>query len=316
MAKYLQIVIFILLLSSARSEKIRIHIDSDLGANYAGFIIADSLGFYQKYDIDIEFCKEWGRDECPNDSVITLAVMNLDKAIEYAGNGGDIVNICQISQTSSLAFISLKHKNIDSLHNLSGADIAIQRGMYKDTSHLNELLNVSANIVETQAGLELLVFDGVDVLLGSMERDYIDLYFSGFDPHELNVLKLNDLGLDLIEEGIYAKSEIIQNKPTLLKSFVKATISGWEYTRDKSALSAEMIAEYLKQHKMRANYEILDEELKHIVAHIFPKDKQHRAFQLSETDFDKVVQVLIEAGLIENKVNYHKFYKSEILDNE
>ncbi len=306
----------LLLIPKANAEKIRIHIDGDLGADYAGFIAADSLGFYESYGIDIEFCKEWGRDECPNDSVLTLAVMNLEKAIEYAGNGGDIVNICQISQTSSLAFISLKNKKIDSLHNLSKMNIAVQRGMYKDTAHLNRLLNIQATIIETHAGMELLVFEGVDAILGSMERDYIDLYFSGYNPEELNVIRLNELGLDIVEEGIYTSQKIYDENKPLLRNFIAATMKGWTYTKNNKKKTAEIMTQYLKQHKMRANVEILDEELEHVINHIFPNDKEHVPFSLDEKDFNTVVDILFRAKLMKQEVKYKDFFKSDILNNE
>ncbi len=302
--------------SLLKSEKIRIHIDGDLGANYAGFIVADSLGYYEAYGIDIEFCKEWGREECPNDSVLTLAVMNLEKAVEYACNGGDIVNICQINQTSSLAFISLKKYNIDSLHNLSNKKVAVERGLYKDTSHLNKLLNIDAKIMETNAAMELLVFEGVDVIIGSMEREYVDLYFSGFDPEELNIIKLHDLGLDIVEEGIYTSKKILDSNSEILKNFVKATEKGWLYAKKEVKKTANMMTDYLKKHQMRANYIILDEELKHILWHIFPKDKSHKAFCLSKVDYNKVVDALLKAKIIKDRVKYEEFYRKEFLENE
>ncbi len=304
------------LISSVKSEQIILHIDQELGANYAGFIVADSLGYYAEYGIEIEFCDYEEGNECLRDSVITLSVMNLQKAIEYTDKGAGIVNICQINQTSSLAFISLKHKNIDSLHNLSNRSIAVIRGMYNNTSTLNKLLQIEANILETHATKELMIYDGVDAILGSMEREYVDLYFAGFDPEELNVIRLNELGLDIVEEGIYVSDSLLKTKSELLRKFVKASVQGWIYTKNNINQTAEMIAEYLKKHRMRANYEILDEELKHILSNIFPTNKKHKAFSLDKKDFDKVVEILLKSKIISQNINFNKFYKPQILEDE
>ncbi len=321
MLKYLNIIVTISLLqlsliSTVQSEQIILHINQELGANYAGFIVADSLGYYADYGIEIEFCSSDESNECLRDSAITLSVINLQKAIEYADKGADIVNICQINQTSSLAFISLKHKNIDSLHNLSNQSIAVIRGMYNNSSNLNKLLKIKANILETHATKELMIYDGVDAIIGSMEREYIDLYFAGFDPEELNIIRLNDLGLDIVEEGIYAPDSLIKSRSELLRQFVNASAQGWIYAKNNTNQTAELIAQYLKKHRMRANYEILDEELKHILSNIFPVAKKHKAFSLDKKDFDKVIEILLKSKIISQKINFNKFYKPQILEDE
>ncbi len=313
MTKYFNILFLLLIISiESNAEKIRIHIENSLGANYAGFIVADSLGYYQQHGISIEFCNDWGFKECPEDTIITVAVMNLDKAVEYACNGGDIVNICQINQTSSLAFFSLKsRKSIENITDIAQMKVAVQKGMYRDTSYLNRLLGIDVRVFETHAAMEMLVLGAVDIILGSMEREYIDLYFSGFDHDELSIVKLNDIGLDIVEEGLYTSNEDLRAKTELFKKFINATIEGWKYAKRETEKAALIIVDYLKQHKMKANYEIVDEELEHVLLHVFPEDKEHIPFELDKKEYDKVIKFLLNAGIIENKVNYHQFYKKE-----
>src|SRR5205823_13261726 len=64
-----------------------------------------------------------------------------------------------------------------------------------------------------------------------------------YQPTDLNVIKLNDVGTGMLEDGIFVRGDWIKSKDnqSVTKRFLAASFMGWIYCRDHSAECTQLV---------------------------------------------------------------------------
>ena len=197
-------------------------------AQFAGYYVADKLGFYKEEGLDVHVVH-------PSLSASSFSflqkgysqavVMNLSYALTEYFAGAQVVNILQTSQENSLMLVSrsplkgissLQHKKIGVWNHLS-----------------QELLDQIANKYQLQVewirfngGVNIFLSKAVDICLVGSYNEFLQLIEAGVKTDSIHIMHFSDYGYNLPEDGLYVSREFYQKYPQAVQKLARASIRG------------------------------------------------------------------------------------------
>ncbi|MBQ9358868.1 MAG: ABC transporter substrate-binding protein, partial [Abditibacteriota bacterium] len=128
MKKYLLIALLLICAMPLRAaETVRVLLPWLPQAQFAGVYMAQKKGFYAERGLDVKLShadsKTMGVKELAGGKYDFILCYCLSGLIS-AGNGGDIVNICQVVNASNCILVSRKEKGIRTVQDLNGRKLS------------------------------------------------------------------------------------------------------------------------------------------------------------------------------------------------
>ena len=220
-------------------------------AQFAGYIIAQELGYYAAEGLDVTIL-EGAADIIPIDVVraggAEFGVTWAPKVLKANEKGADLVNIAQIFQRSGSIEVSLAESGIESVTDLVlksvgfwGNDnefelIAALWDQGIDTSsgeHLNlvaQPFDLTPLIKGELDAAQALIYNGYGWLLGEVNPATGALY----QQDEINIIDFNEIGTAMLQDHIFAAADWLaqEGNEAIALSLIKATLRGWIHCRD------------------------------------------------------------------------------------
>ena len=220
-------------------------------AQFAGYYIANELGFYEDEGLSVTILESDG-DIQPAEAVAAgdaeFGVAWLPNTLIANEQGAELVNIAQIFQRSGTVLVSFAEAGIEQLSDLVFKTI----GYWLNDSH-HEVYAMTfvmgsdptsgehLNLVEQPFHLgplmdgeldaaQALIYNGYGRLLGETNPATGELY----QKSDLNVIHMNDIGAALLQDHIFARSDWLAmgDNEALALGFLKATVRAWIHCRD------------------------------------------------------------------------------------
>lgn len=287
-------------------------------AQFAGYYVADKMGFFRAEGIDVEIVH-------PSASVNAMeSLINgqsdiislfLITAISSKNSGNDIVNIGQFSQNSALLFVSKKERNINKLADLNGKEIGVWSSGFDEVGKaLIRSNNYTVEWIPILSTINLFLIGGIDVMTVMSFNEYNQIINSGFNEDELNTFFFSDYGYNIPEDGIYCLNKTLALRKGDLEKFMRATLKGWEYAKEHRAETIDMVLEIMKKEHIPTNKTHQSWMLDKVLELIEPGTKNAKKGELAESDFHKAQSVLIDGGYMKGRVEFNDFYKP-VLEN-
>ncbi len=282
-------------------------------AQFAGYYVADKLGFYEEEGLDVEI-------KHPSTSINVAEMLKngesevislfLTTAISYKNKGCDLVNICQTSQNSALLFVSKKEKNFTSLADYNGKRIGVWKSGFDEVGkaliHSN---NYSVEWIPINSTVNLFLFDGIDAMTVMWYNEYHQIINSGLNEDELNTLMFSDYGYNIPEDGIYCLNNTYVERKDDLRKFIKATLKGWEYTKNHKDEALNIVLDIMRKNHVATNKSHQTWMLDKVLKLLEPGKKNIRIGELLESDYYKTQKLLIEGGYTNKSFEFNEFYK-------
>ena len=218
-------------------------------AQFAGYYAALDQGYYEDEGLDVTI-RPGGPDIVPEQVVLggqaEFGLNWLDNTLATRDQGGEIINIAQVYTRSGMTEITWKDSGIDNISKLEGKKVGVWLGgnEHKLFAALNKNgldPQSDVEIVAQPFDMNLFLNDEIDAaaamtynelaqVLEQENPDTGELY----TLDELNVLKMSDLGTGALEDGVFVRSDWIEDEDNqdIAKRFLKATFKGWVYCRD------------------------------------------------------------------------------------
>jgi len=288
---------------------------------YSGLYVADTKGFYEDAGLNVTFV--------PVDlnQLLIPAVDYLEsgtadfaegsglEALQAFGQGKDIKVIIAMYQISPYVFTSLKESNITSPSDFEGKKLGINRGNAEGFVLYPAVLRA---VGLDPADAEIFPV-GVDIasILTSGEADVVD-GFRIAQPYEVeqagldyNLIYPEQYGVKGYDQVLMTSQELIDENPELVRTFVEATIKGWEYTFDNPDESIDIILSYpsIGVFAERDYNEFIFEEVKLLVEPTGGQTIGHMDFQQWFSYYNE----LEIQGLIENEFEVRDMYTNEFI---
>ena len=275
---------------------------------YAPQYIAQKKGYFEEEGLNVEIITIPGADK------VTAAVLSGDVQIGFCGseatiyvyNGGEedyLKTFAGLTNKDGSFLVGRKKENDFKITNLIGKHIVAGRVGGMPVMNFEWALRQN-NIdpkkdLNTDTSIEFAAMQGAFI---SGIGDYVSL----FEPNASNieqeglgyvVASIGELAGNIPYTAYNAKKSYIENNKDIIEKFTKAIAKGLKYVEENSSETiAKDILEYFPDTTLTTVTKAV-ERYKQINA-------WYKTPEISEEDFDRIQDIMIDSGTLEKKVDY------------
>lgn len=210
--------------------RIRIILPDRPQARFAGFYIAQDMGYFRQAGCEVELVHQETTQAMPEKlNPGELSVGSLANSLSLVRRGASLVNCGQFMQAPALRFVAWRSGNIKGLKDLNGARLAL----WNDDRQLAaraylKRAGVTPEIVPQIGGVELFLRNAVDGVGVTTYLELQQLWSAGFDPEELVVIyPANEPNALVPEDGLYAEAGFYRAHAAQIDKLRDAVMNGW-----------------------------------------------------------------------------------------
>lgn len=280
-------------------------------AQFAGFYMAQDMGFYEEAGIDLTI-HSGGPDVLASEYLeagrAEFATMFLSTGL-HRRSTLPIVNVGQFVQHSALMLIAMKGRGIERIEDLGWKKVGLWANEFQIQARaLFQDKGLKVTVVPQSDSLDLFMRGGVSAASGMWYNEYHTLLNYGLDESDLQPFFFRDHGLDFPEDGIYCLEKTAREKPELCRKLVAATARGWMYAFNHTEEALEAVLRRMRQARVPANRAHQLWMLKRMEDIIIDEDAVTMGI-LHKEDYEQVKRTLLRHGFIKKAPSYETFYK-------
>ncbi|MBT3720221.1 ABC transporter substrate-binding protein [archaeon] len=256
MRRGLILLLIIIFLTACATTKTTIELDNvDVRlkwlhqAQFSGNYIALDKGFYEQNGLNVSL-KKGGVDFSSLQEVLSgesdFGIVGADDLIVAISKGEPVKAVAVIYKLSPVCYFALKESGIKSPHDFVGKKIGIKKGSGTFYSYVSmlEYLNINRNeITEVEIAYDLTSFYNkeIDVWPGFRINEPNTAMENGY---EVEIIGPEDWGVTMYADVIVTTVDNINNNPKQVRSFVEATLKGWQYAIENEEETVDIIMNY------------------------------------------------------------------------
>jgi NitT/TauT family transport system substrate-binding protein len=225
-------------------------------AQFAGYYAAVKQGFYAKEGLNVTL-KNGGPDIIPEQVVASgqaqFGVDWLPSLLAARDKGTDLVNIAQVFARSGMTQLTWKSSGINTIAKMRGKKVANWLGgnqwelfaaLQKNGIDPNNSKDVT--IVQQPFDMNLFLQHKVDSASAMTYNELAQVLESGVKMSQINVIKMQDVGTGMLEDGLFAQGSYVSNPANAktIVAFIKGSLEGWIYCRDHMATCVQDTLDY------------------------------------------------------------------------
>jgi NitT/TauT family transport system substrate-binding protein len=245
---------------TSKLDKVTLQLKWVTQAQFAGYYAAAAQGYYKDAGLDVKI-RVGGPDITPEQVVASgQAQFGLDwlpSLLSARDKGGDLVNIAQVFNRSGMTELTWKDTGLSSISKLKGKKVG--NWLFGNEFELFAALTKNGidphnsgqvTIVQQPFDMNLFLQRKIDAapamtynelaqVLETKNPKTGKLYTLG----SLNVLKMQNQGTGMLEDGIFATGKWLQDAKhvAIAKRFVAASLKGWAYCRDNASACVDPV---------------------------------------------------------------------------
>jgi len=220
-------------------------------AQFAGYYAAKARGFYGAEKLDVTI-RPGGPDIVPEQVVAgggaQFGLDWLPSLLSARERGAPLVNIAQVFAYSGMREIAFKSSGIKGGADLRGRKVAVWFG-----GNEFELLATlekyridpkkDVTLVQQPFDMNLLLQKKVDAAAAMTYNEYKQVLDAGVKPDDLVLIDFNKEGTAMLEDGIFSRADYLRSAKNkeIAARFVRASLRGWEFCRDKPAECVDVV---------------------------------------------------------------------------
>lgn len=300
--------------NNAKLYPITVLLDWTPNTNHTGLFVAKSLSMYEKEGLSVEIIQssEGGVSQLIGSGKANFGVSYQEEVTFARLKDIPVVSIAAINQHNTSGFASLKEKNILSPKDFenkkyggwgSKVEEEILRGlMQKNKADVKKLTILSIGSADFLTSINRDVdfawifwgWDGINAKTKGIDLNYISL-------------RDQDEKLDYYTPLLIASEKTLQEKPDLVKKFLKATKDGYMYAVQHPENAALILAKENKE----ANLEFLKESQLYLSEQYLAGEKNWGTMDIKR--WENYTNWLWEHQIIEKKLDNEKAFTNEFL---
>src|SRR5213595_135781 len=220
-------------------------------AQFAGYYAADAKGYYKKAGLDVKI-RVGGPDITPEQVVAGgQAQMGLDwlpSLMSARDQGTKLINIAQVFARSGMTEITWKDSGINTVAKMKGKKVGNWLGGNEfelfaalGRAGMDPVHNKGVTIVKQPFDMNLFLNRQI-AAASAMTYNELAQVLETKNPKtgkltklsDLNVIKMQDAGTGMLEDGIFTTDKWISDKnhQAIAKKFLAASFKGWIWCRD------------------------------------------------------------------------------------
>tara|TARA_B100002003_G_scaffold1496_1_gene1347 strand:- start:106 stop:1110 length:1005 start_codon:yes stop_codon:yes gene_type:complete len=296
--------------STQAADKVTIQLKWVIQAQFAGYYVAQDKGYYQAAGLDVTI--KPGGPDIATPQVLAgggadVIVDWMPSALATREKGVPLVNIAQVFKKSGLMLTCRKDSGIKSPKDFRGKTLGVwfYGNEYPFLSWMSKLgiptTGGSNGVTVLKQGwnVDPLLQKQAECISTMTYNEYWQVIDAGLSPSELIVYKYADLGVALLEDGLYVMENKLKNKAFVSKMgrFLKASLKGWKYAGDHPDEAADIVLEnddtgaQTEKHQRRMMREIskLLGNQPQGIGYLVPADYERTVDVLMSSDSDPVI---------------------------
>ena len=290
---------------AARAQKIVFTPQWTPQAQFAGYYVAQDMGFFKEAGVDVEIVHpsitQPAMSRIRNNESQATTLM-LCQAIEIIDNGIPLVNILQTSMNSALVIVSRKDESP-----------LTQKGIRVGTWSAGfDQLAISMSIKENLGyqwirfanGINLFLSGAIDATLAMSYNELNQLRQAGVILTPNNVYRFCDHGYNVQEDGVYMTKEYYEAHKAEAKAFAQACRRGWEWAAEHPEETLDIVMKYVREGHIETNRVLQRLMLEDILRLQLDKDSGERAFTLRPDMVNLINQLMIDNQVLFTPVHY------------
>ena len=232
----------------ASVDSVRLQLQWVAQAQFAGYYVADDLGFYADECLDVEII-EGAVEIVPQQVLATggaeFGLAWVPKALASNQEAGvDIVNIAQVFERSGTLMVSFADQGIMSVADFAGKRVGNwgfgneyeltaameQAGIRDQVTDVAQSFDMLALLNGEIDVAEAMIYNEYAQVLESVNPDTGELY----QPEDLSVIDFNEVGTAMLQDAVWVNREWIEqgNNEDIAERFLKASFRGWIHCLD------------------------------------------------------------------------------------
>jgi NitT/TauT family transport system substrate-binding protein len=276
-------------------------------AQFAGYLVAESKGFYDEEDIDLTILP--GGPNIAPEQVIAgggadIIVTWMAAGLAARDTGVPLVNIAQPFKRSGLMMICPVEKEIKTVADFPGHTLGVwffgneypffawmnKEGIATDGSA------EGVTVLQQSFDIQPMIQGQADCISVMSYNEYGQALDAGYGPDNLTIFNYTEMGNDLLEDGLYVLEDSLTDpaKVDAYTRFVRASMKGWDYALKNPEEAAQIVVD-------------MDEtgaaELAHQLYMVGEVSKLVDAADpaLDMTTYDRTVKALLDQSIIKTQ---------------
>ena len=243
-------------MQAAAADKVTLQLKWVTQAQFAGYYVAKDKGFYEEEGLDVEI-KPGGPDIAPPQVLVgggaDVIVDWMPSALATREKGVPLVNIAQPFKSSGMMLTCLKETGIESPEDFRGRTLGVWffGNEYPFLSWMSQLGipteggEEGVEVLKQGFNVDPLLQKQADCISTMTYNEYWQVIDAGIAESDLVVFKYEDQGVATLEDGLYVMEENLEDPAFVDKMarFVRATMKGWEYSRENPDEAADIVLE-------------------------------------------------------------------------
>jgi NitT/TauT family transport system substrate-binding protein len=237
--------------SKTQATKVTLQLKWVTQAQFAGFYAAKDKGYYKQAGLDVRI-KVGGPDITPEQVVAGgQAEFGLDwlpSLLAFRDKGTKLINIAQVFSRSGMTQLTWKDSGINTIAKMRGKKVGnwLLGNEYElfaalTRAGMDPANNKGVTIVKQPFDMNLFMNRQIDSA-SAMTYNELAQVLETKNPKtdkltklsELNVIKMENIGTGMLEDGIFTTEKWIKDKghQATAKKFLAASFRGWVWCRD------------------------------------------------------------------------------------
>lgn len=328
MKQYILIILSLLTVSLLQAQRIVFTPQWLPQAQFAGYYVAQTKGFYLEEGLDVEFKHPSASYPAVNrmiDGNSHIITLQLPQAMVAIDRGFPLVNILQTSQHNSLLIIP-HNDSIRTLNDLRNKRVGVWKAGFGETALLlDKQHELNIEWIQHLQGINLLLSGAIDAILAMSYNEYWLIMASGIQPQ--HIFSLADYGLDIPGDGLYVSKNYYEAHPEEMRAFARASQRGWEWAKNNPEETLNIVLDVMKHAKVTTNIHHQRWMLKEILQMNCDKPIEEKeikkrlkteikvtgtaSYQLKPEQLKLANELFVKEGIIQKDINYHQFWKGE-----
>lgn len=290
-------------------------------AQFAGYYVALEKGYYKEEGLDVTIAPG-GPDIVAEQQVANGAAdIGIDwvaSLLPHQEQGLPLVQIAQIFQKSGLLLVSKKDAGINSPEDLAGKNVGNWMGGNEfeilalfDKYGLDK--NADLSFVKQAFTMDQFLNGELDAASAMTYNEYHVVLESGVPESDLSVIDMNDEGVAMLEDNLFANAEWLEENKEVAAKFVRASIKGWQDAIADQEGAVDIIMAQAEEGSTSKEHQLtMMQEVAKLVA---PEGFDPANIGMIDKEaFQQTADIAHKFGVIKEPADVTKAYTTEIVE--
>ena len=280
-------------------------------AQFAGYYVAESKGFYREAGVKVRIEHPSATQPAMTrlrENQCQATTLQLCQALEMLDGGISLVNILQTSMNNAMVIVSARDKDPLTQKKARVGIWSVGFGQIAICMSIKEHLDYQW--VRFAQNVNLFVSGALDATLAMSYNEYYQLVQAGIKMTDKNIYRFCDHGYNVQEDGVYMTRSYYETHREQAERFAEASRKGWEWTAEHPEEALDIVMQYVDRDQIATNRVMQRLMLAEVLRMQVDRESHKREFRLRPDMVQQASRLMKENGMLSREVRYEELLKT------